>query len=108
MHLWTTSLKKVEKINLGKYGISGMFVMKGVRIDWDFICACLRFWDLEAHVFRFGANLEQICHTFEEFSALLGSSPNTTLAIPTIRVDYFQSFKRLFNLSQDMADSLVV
>ena len=68
----------------------------------------MQFWDLEAHVFRFGASLEEMCPTFEEFSALLGSSPDAALATPTVRVGYFQSFRRLFDLSQDMADSLVV
>ena len=51
MFLWTKDLKKVEKINLGRYGVSGMLAMRGVKVDWDFINACLRFWDPELHVF---------------------------------------------------------
>ena len=42
------------------------------------------FWDLEAHVFRFRASLEELCPTLEEFSALLGSGPNAALATPTV------------------------
>ena len=58
--------------------------MRGARIDWDFIRACLMFWDLEAHVFRFRASLEELCPTLEEFSALLGSGPDAALATPTV------------------------
>ena len=108
MHLWTRDLKKVERINLARYGISGMFVMRGVRIDWDFMNACLRFWDPEVHVFRFGASLEELCPTFEEFSVILGSSVDAVLATPAVRVGYFYSFQRLFGLSQEVADAMVL
>ena len=107
MHLWIRDLKKVEKINMGRFGVSGMLTMRGVQVDWDFLHACLRFWDTETHVFRFGASLEELCPTFEEFSALLGSSPDAALASPAIRVGYFQSFQGLFGLSQQVADGFV-
>ena len=32
MHLWTKNLKNVEKINLGRYEISGMFAIGYIRI----------------------------------------------------------------------------
>ncbi|KDP38799.1 hypothetical protein JCGZ_05751 [Jatropha curcas] len=61
MHNWIKSLFKVEKINLGRYGLSPIATLRGVVIDWDFLQACIRFWDPEAHVFRFGAMMEKMC-----------------------------------------------
>ena len=84
-----------------------MLTMRGVQVDWDFLHACLQFQDTEAHVFRFGASLEELCPAFEEFSILLGSSPDAALATPAVRVGYFQSFQKLFGLSQEVAEGLV-
>ncbi|KDP35809.1 hypothetical protein JCGZ_10618 [Jatropha curcas] len=36
MHNWTKSLSKVEKINLGRYGLSPIATLRGVVIDWEY------------------------------------------------------------------------
>ncbi|KDP40406.1 hypothetical protein JCGZ_03756 [Jatropha curcas] len=79
MHNWTRSLSKVEKINLGRYDLSPVITLRGVVIDWDFLRGCIRLWDPEAHVFRFGAMMEEICPLFEEFCAIIGCDPNAPL-----------------------------
>ncbi|KDP37833.1 hypothetical protein JCGZ_06882 [Jatropha curcas] len=79
MHSWTRSLCKVEKINLGRYDLSPIITLRGVLVDWDFLRACLRLWDPEAHVFRFGAMMEEMCPLFEEFCAIIGCDPNAPL-----------------------------
>ncbi|KDP36064.1 hypothetical protein JCGZ_10316 [Jatropha curcas] len=60
MHSWTRSLSKVEKINLGRYGLSPIITLRGVVVDWDFLRACIRLWDPEAYVFRFGTMMEEV------------------------------------------------
>ena len=107
MHLWTKNLIPVEKINLGGFGISALLSLKGVKVDWDFLRACSRFWDVEAHVFRFGADMEELCPTFEEFCAILGSNPDSTLAVPVVKVGHFASFRRLLGLDEVSAGHMV-
>ncbi|KDP24837.1 hypothetical protein JCGZ_25291 [Jatropha curcas] len=79
MHSWSRSLSKVEKINLGRYGLSPIVTLRGVVIDWDFFRACIKLWDPETHVFRFGAMMEEMCPLFEEFCAIIGCDPNAPL-----------------------------
>ncbi|KDP42536.1 hypothetical protein JCGZ_01790 [Jatropha curcas] len=51
----------------------------GVIVDWDFLRAGIRLWDPEAHVFRFGAMMEELCPLFEECCAIIGCDPNAPL-----------------------------
>jgi len=108
MHSWTRSLSKVEKINLGRYGLSPAITLRGVVIDWDFLRACIRFWDPEAHVFRFGAMMEEMCPLFEEFCAIVGCDPNAPLVRHEIKAGYIRSFETLFRFSRPQARAMIV
>ncbi|KDP47190.1 hypothetical protein JCGZ_19672 [Jatropha curcas] len=89
MHSWTKSLSKVEKINLGRYGLSPIITLRGVVVDWDFLWACIRLWDPEAHIFRFGGMMEEMCPLFEEFCAIIGCDPNAPLVRHEVKVGPF-------------------
>ncbi|KDP23131.1 hypothetical protein JCGZ_00520 [Jatropha curcas] len=108
MHSWTRSLSKVEKINLGRYGLSPIVTLRGVVIDWDFLQACIRFWDLEAHVFRFGAMMEEMCPLFEEFCAIIGCDPNAPLVKHEVKIGYVRTFESLVQFSRPQARAMIV
>ena len=108
IHLWTKTLRKVEKINLGRYGIASLITLRGVTIDYDFLHACTRFWDPEAHVFRFGADWAELCPLFEEFSAIIGCDPNAPLVRNELRVGYLRCFANLFSFSIPRARDMTV
>ncbi|KDP32644.1 hypothetical protein JCGZ_14860 [Jatropha curcas] len=108
MHSWTRSLSKVEKINLGRYGLSPVITLRGVIVDWDFLQACIRLWDSEAHVFRFGAMMEEMCPLFEEFCAIIGCDPNAPLVKHEVKIGYLRSFETLFQFSRPQARTMIV
>ncbi|KDP29592.1 hypothetical protein JCGZ_19358 [Jatropha curcas] len=108
MHSWTRSLSKVEKINRGRYGLSPIITLRGVMIDCNFLWACTRLWDPEAHVFRFGAMMEEMCPLFEEFCAIIGCDPNAPLVKHEVRIEYVQSFESLFQFSRPQARAMIV
>ena len=98
----------MEKLNMGRYGISAFATLRGVVVDWDFIRACIRYWDPEAHVFRFGAMMDEMCPLFEEVCAILGCDPESPLARPEPQVGYIGSFERLFAFTRPYAQSMIV
>ena len=108
IHLWTKSLLRVEKINLGSYGIAPTITMRGVTIDYDFLRACIRFWDPEAHVFRFGSDWVELCPLFEEVCAIVGCDPEAPLVRNELRVGYFRCFANLFGFPLPKARSMIV
>ncbi|KDP24234.1 hypothetical protein JCGZ_26693 [Jatropha curcas] len=108
MHSWTRSLSKVEKINLWRYGLSPVITIRGAVIDWDFLRACIRLWDPKAHVFRFGAMMEEMCPLFEEFCAIIGCDPNAPLVKHEIKIGYVRSFETLFQFSRPQARAMIV
>ena len=90
MFLWTKNLTPVERINLDDFSISALLSLRGVKVDWDFLRSCLKFWDTTAHVFRLGPSIEEICPTFEEFCAILGSDPNPFCLLRSLRWAIFR------------------
>ena len=108
IHSWSRSLSKVVKINLGRYGISPLVALRGVVVDWEFLNACIRLWDPEAHVFRFGSRMEEMCPLFEEFCSIVGCDPNGTLVRHEIKVGYLKSFGELFHFSRAQCQQMVV
>ena len=51
--------------------------------------------------------MEELCPTFEEFCAILGSDPNSALTTPVIKAGYFSSFCRLLELDRASASTMV-
>ncbi|KDP36962.1 hypothetical protein JCGZ_08859 [Jatropha curcas] len=108
MHSWTRSLSKVEKINLGRYGLSPVITLRSIVVDWIFLRACIRLWDPEALVFRFGAMMEEMCPLFEEFCAIIGCDPNAPLVKHEVKIGYVRSFETLFQFNRPRARAMIV
>ena len=51
------------------------------------------------HIFRFGADLLEVCPLFEEFCAVIGCDPNAPLVRNELRVGYVRFFANLFGFS---------
>ncbi|KDP37844.1 hypothetical protein JCGZ_06399 [Jatropha curcas] len=101
------SLRGGTKTKVAK-GMASLVTLKGLLVDRAFLDTCLHLWDPQAHVFRFGTHYEEMCPTYEEFTALLGSdSERAPVAAPT-GTGYFKSFIRMLGLSVMEARELVV
>ena len=108
IHLWTKKLLKIEKINLGRYGLAPIIRLRGVTVDNDFLHACVWLWDPEDHVFRFGADWSELCPLFEEFCAIIGCDPNGPLVRNELRVRNFRRFCSMFGFSFAMAERMIM
>ena len=106
-HQWTKSLLKVEKINLGKYGLSPMPTLRGIAVDHEFLRACCKFWDVDAHVFRLGAECSELCPLFEEFCSIIGCDPNAPLVHRKIQIGYLRCFRELFGFTSAKVSEIV-
>ena len=62
------------KTNFMAYKLKGIKVLRNVKIKWDFLCATVKFWDIEDHMFRFKTT--ELCPTIEECYAILGYDPS--------------------------------
>src|ERR1043165_3836080 len=108
IHLWTKTLHKVKKINLGRYGLAPTITLRGVDVDYDFLHACVQLWDPEAHVFRFSADWFELCPLFEEFCAIIGCDLNGPLVRNELRVNYIRGFLNLFGFSHTKVGGMLV
>ncbi|KDP24053.1 hypothetical protein JCGZ_27031 [Jatropha curcas] len=77
-------------------------------VDRAFLDVCLHLWDPQAHVFQFGTHYEEMCLTYEEFAALLGSDSKSTPVAASIETRLFKSFMRMLGMSVAEASELVV
>ena len=72
---WIRSFDFNTKTNFTTYKLEGIKALRNVKIRWDFLCAVVKFWDPEDHVFQF--KTAELCTTIEEFSAILGYDPRS-------------------------------
>ena len=107
IHKWTQTLTKVERINLGGYGIAAVTSLRGVVVAHDFLEACVRFWDPEAHVFRIGATWSELCPLFEEFCAIIGCNPDAPLVRNEVKVGNVRLFAKMFGFSLHEANEVI-
>ena len=71
---WVHSFDFSTKTNFMAYKLEGIKVLRNVKIKWDFLCAAVKFWDIEDHMFRFKTT--ELCPTIEECYAILGYDPS--------------------------------
>ena len=71
---WVRSIDFVTRTNFTAYKLEGIKALRNVKVKWDFLCAAVKFWDTEDHVFQF--NIVELCPTIEEFLAILGYDPS--------------------------------
>ena len=48
---WVRSFDFSTKTNFTGYKLEGIKALRNVKIKWDFLCAVVKFWDPEDHVF---------------------------------------------------------
>ena len=93
---------------MGRYGLTPITTLRGVAVDYDFLRACVRLWDPETHVFRFGTGWFELCPLFEEFCAIIGCDPNGPLVRNELRVGNLHLFEGLFGFSSSRARKMIV
>ena len=71
---WVRSFDLSTNTNFTSYKLEGIEALRDVKIKWDFLCAAMKFWDTEDHVFWF--KTAKLCPTIEEFLAILGYDPS--------------------------------
>ena len=71
---WVCSLDFSAKTNFITYKLEGIKALRNVKIQWDFLCTTVKFWDPKDHMFQF--KTAELCPTIEEFSAILGYDPS--------------------------------
>ena len=99
------ALISVPKPNLQPYKLKGIKALRNVKIKWDFLCATVKFWDLEDHVFRF--NTVELCLTIEEFSAILGYNPNKKSVAVSCDPRHKESLSNALGLPASITDSMI-
>ena len=69
------------------------------------LMVAVKFWYPEDHVFRFV--LDEVCPTYEEFSAMLGVNPSVAAALPEFSRSPRDLLIGLLHISPSAARSLV-
>ena len=95
-HEWCRSLNAKERKELDVFHLGGIYGVKGVDLDSDFIHTALEYWDVDTHCFRIG--YDEISPLPEEFGAILGFPGLDLVVIPRINKYYYKDFERFFNL----------
>ena len=107
---WINALTTEEKAEFKSIHLDGLFCLKQIRVDYNFLRAACGFWDPQQHVFCFGKN--EICPMPDEFSAILGFPTATHPAVPRLSTSFVTSYERLLGLTsveaKDMVDGRAV
>ncbi|KDP30082.1 hypothetical protein JCGZ_18557 [Jatropha curcas] len=99
IQIWTKKLEKVEKIDLSHYGMASSMTLRGLSVDRAFMDTCLHLWDPLAYVLLFGMHFEEMCLTYEDFAALLGSDSKRALVATSTKFEFFRTFMRMLGMS---------
>ena len=95
-HEWCRSLNARDRKELDLFHLGGIYGIKGVDHDLDFIHTALEFWNVDTHCFRIG--YDEISPLPEEFGAILGFPAIDLIVIPKVDAYYYKDFERFFNL----------
>jgi len=81
---FSTYLKTLEamcsyNVDYDAFNMRRVSLWHNQPIEWNMLMAGVEFWYPEDHVFCFGSN--DICPTYEEFSAMLGINPSVATAM---------------------------
>jgi len=88
------------------FNIRRVSLWRNRPIEWNLLMAAVQFWYPEDHVFRFG--LDEVCPTYEEFSAMMGINPSVAAALPEFSRSPRDLLAGLLRISPSAARSLVV
>ena len=93
---WIASLDGSEKLNFWGFGLNALFTLGRTPLHLPFLHAATRFWNPVTHVFIFSG--QEMCHTFEEFQALMESERNEEI-LPQLRFGHVQALGQMCGLT---------
>ena len=93
---WCRSLTAKERKELDFFHMGGIYGVKGVDLDIDFIYTALEYWDTNTHCFRLF--YDEICPLPEEFGAILGFNSMDLAVMPRVSEYYYKDYERFFDL----------
>ena len=96
MDEWCRHLTAKDKKALDLSHMGGMFGVKGMSLDIDFIYSAIDYWNIDTHCFRFFH--DEICPLPEEFGAIIGYYSTDLAVMPRINEYYYKDFEHFFDL----------
>ena len=102
---WVHSFDFNTKTNFTTFKLEVIKALKNVKIKWDFLCAAMKLWDLEDHVFWF--NIAELYPTIEEFSAILGYDLSKKYVAVSCDPRHKESFSDALGLPTSITDSMI-
>ena len=82
---WIMRLGLDFKDTITPYGLSYVFPYHQIRVDKPLLRAAANYWVPTRHVFHF--NEVELCHTIEEFGAIMSELEIDNLIFPTLGMD---------------------
>ena len=76
-----------------------------MKIKWGFLCAAVKFWDPEDHVFWL--NTAELYLKIEEFSAILGYDPSKKSVAVSCDPRHKESLSNALGLLTSITDSMI-
>ena len=102
---WVHSFDFSTKTNFTAYKLEGIKALRNVKIKWGFLCAALKFWDPEDHVFWL--NTAELYLKIEEFSAILGYDPSKKSVVVSCDPRHKESLSDALGLPTSIIDSMI-
>jgi len=103
---WNRSLSGLEKRDLHDCGVGSFLGLRQVKLEVDFLDACLKFSDPRYHVFRFHDG--EVCPLVEEFSAIMGWHTRQNPVVLRTELGYKTKFSDFLMLTRSEVDHLFV
>ena len=105
INIWVRSFDFSTKTNFIAYKLEGIKALGNVKIKWNFLCAVVKFWDPEDHVFQF--KTVELCPMIEEFSAILGYDPSKKSVAVSCNPRHRESLPNALDLPTSITSSMV-
>ena len=83
--VWIRRLGPDLKDSIAPYGLSCIFAQHQIKVDEPLLCSVANYQVLIRHVFHF--NEVELCHTIEEFGAIMSELEIDNLIFPTLGMD---------------------
>ena len=102
---WVHGFDFSAKTNFTAYKLEGIKALRNVKIQWDFLCAAVKFWNPEDHVFQF--KTIELCPTIEEFSTILGYDRSKNFVVISCDPKHRESLSDVLDLPTSITSSMV-
>ena len=102
---WVRSFGFNTKTKFIAFKLEGIKALRNVQIKWDFLCAAVKFWHPEDHMFWF--NTAELYPTIEEFSAILGYDLGKIFVVVSCDPRHKESLSDALDLPSSITDSII-